>query len=201
MNTLLRGMVPPNYHEVLYWKITQSRWRLLILNLLAVPLFLIWSVVFVLFAALFGRLFEVQISGTLTEVVVLLVAISITIGLHELTHGGTARFYGARPHYGFLWQGLMFYATTPGYAFTRNQYCVVLLMPLVGLSLLAMLGIIGLAGSPLVVLFTLCAIFNASGAIGDLWTLLIVGRYPPWAYVVDERDGLRIYLPKAWELD
>lgn len=195
MNSLTPGVLPPNYHEVLYWKIGQSRGRLVMLNLISIPLFLVWSAAFLVFGVLFGRLLEAKVTGATNELVVLLVAIFITIVLHELTHGVTARFYGARPEYGFLWRGLMFYATTPGYAFTRRHYCVVLLMPLVGLSLLAMLGIIGLAGSPLAVLLTLCAIFNASGAIGDLWILLIVARYPAQAYIVDERDGLRVFLP------
>jgi len=195
MSSLTPGALPPNYHEVLYWKIAQSRGRLVLLNLISVPLFLVWSAVFLLFAALFGRLLEAKVTGNTTELVVLLVAIALIIVLHELTHGVTAQFYGARPQYGFLWKGLMFYATTPGYAFTRNQYLVVLLMPLIGLSLLAMLGIIGLAGSPLAVLLTLCAIFNATGAIGDLWSLLIVARYSAQAYIVDERDGLRVFLP------
>jgi hypothetical protein len=195
MNSLTPGAVPPNYHEVLYWKITQSRGRLVILNLIAIPLLLVSSAFFFLFAVLFGRVLEAKVTGSTTELVVLLVAIAILIVLHELTHGITAQFYGAHPQYGFLWKGLMFYATMPGYAFTRNQYLVVILMPLVGLSLVAMIGIIGLAGSSLAVLLTLCAIFNATGAIGDLWILLIVVRYPPQAYIVDERDGLRVFLP------
>lgn len=195
MNLLTPGAVPPNYHEVLYWKIAENRRRLVVLNLVSVPLFFVWSILFLLFAALFGRLLDAKVTGSTTELVVLLAAIAIIIILHELTHGVTAQFYGARPQYGFLWKGLMFYATTPGYAFTRNQYLVVLLMPLIGLSLVAMLGIIGLAGSPWAVLLTLCAIFNATGAIGDLWSLTIVARYPAQAYIVDERDGLRVFLP------
>jgi len=195
MNSSAPGALPPNYQEVLYWKITQSRWRLLALNLVSLPLFVVWGAAFLLFAAAFGRLLEAKITGTPSELVVLLAALALTIFLHELAHGVTARFYGARPEYGFLWPGLMFYATTPGYAFTRNQYFVVALMPLVGLSALAMLGMIGLAGSSLVVLLTLCATFNASSAIGDLWIVWIAARYQAQAYIMDERDGLRIFLP------
>ena len=164
------------------------------LNLISVPLFLVWSVLFLLFSIPFGRLLEAKVTGNTTELVVLLVAIAITIALHELMHGITARFYGARPEYGFLWKGLMFYATTL-LGWSADGRLVVLFMPLVGLSLVAMLGIIGLAGSPLAVLLTLCAIFNATGAIGDLWSLLMVTRYPAQAYIVDERDGLRVFLP------
>jgi hypothetical protein len=43
-------------------------------------------------------------------------------------------------------------------------------------------------------LLALCAAINGSGAIGDLWITMIVVRYPPQAYVIDERDGIRMYL-------
>ena len=39
------------------------------------------------------------------------------------------------------------------------------------------------------------AAFNAAGAIGDVWISTIVLRYAPTAWIVDERDGIRVYLP------
>ncbi|MHB1295748.1 MAG: DUF3267 domain-containing protein [Anaerolineae bacterium] len=89
----------------------------------------------------------------------------------------------------------MAYATAPGHAFTRAQYVVVGLTPLVGLTLLALLGMYLLAGTFWVVFFALCATLNAAGAVGDLWLLGIVMRYPSSALLVDERDGTRVLLP------
>jgi hypothetical protein len=88
----------------------------------------------------------------------------------------------------------MFYATSPGYAFRRNDYLVVILAPLVGLSLLALMVIL-FAPPEVALLLALCATVNGAGAVGDLWILLITLRYPERAYVMDERDGMRIFLP------
>jgi hypothetical protein len=40
---------------------------------------------------------------------------------------------------------------------------------------------------------SLGVILNAGSAIGDLWMLLVVLRYPASAIVRDEEDGIRIY--------
>ncbi len=89
----------------------------------------------------------------------------------------------------------MFYATSPGHVYRRAGYIVVALAPLLVLSLVAVLGMMLFAGSVWVVLLALCATMNASGAIGDLWIVTVILRYPPHAYLVDERDGVRIFLP------
>jgi hypothetical protein len=34
-------------------------------------------------------------------------------------------------------------------------------------------------------------------AIGDLWIIAITLGYPPHAYVIDEKDGIRILLPNS----
>ncbi len=39
-----------------------------------------------------------------------------------------------------------------------------------------------------------CASLNAAGASGDVWMALVVARYPARAYVIDERDGMRIFV-------
>jgi len=197
MNSPAPDTVPPNYHEVLHRGITQSRWRLLGVYLLSVPVGIVGMVAFLLFAIQFGRLLEVQLNGTMIEVVVpAMVAVVLIMVLHELTHGITAQFYGARPRYGFSWKGLLPYVTTSGYAFTRNQYLVFLLMPLVGLSLVAMLGMIAFAGSPMVVILATCAVGNAAGSSGDLGMAVIVARYPAQAYIAAGQDGLRVFLPR-----
>ena len=192
--TLPAGVIPPDYKEVLYWKVTQHSERVIALNLLAVPLALIFGVGFTSFTFLFGRPLEIKISGS-TAFILSLCSISLVILVHELAHGIAMQAYGARPQYGFLWEGLMFYATAPGYAFRRNQYLVVALTPLVSISLLACLGILFWAGSLAVWVLVICAVINGSGAIGDLWISGITLRYPTHAYVIDERDGIRVFLP------
>jgi hypothetical protein len=107
------------------------------------------------------------------------------------------RLFGARPRYGVLWKYGMFYATAPGYAFQRNEYLCIALAPLAALSVFAVLAMPLLSGSYALWLVVLGATANAAGAIGDLWIAAIVfTRYPPHAFVIDERDGMRIFLPE-----
>ncbi len=186
------GTPPPNYKEALYWEIKGKGGRLITMNLLAVPLFAFFGICFFAFAFAFGAassfatLYSEWSFTTIAGMV-------ITLALHEFVHGIAMRFFGARPQYGI--SILMLYTTSPGYAFRRNQYLVVALAPLIVLSASACIGIIIMAGSPWVLILALLASINAAGAVGDLWISAVVLRYPSDAYVVDERDGIRILLP------
>jgi hypothetical protein len=119
----------------------------------------------------------------------------ITFVLHELMHGLVMHMFGAKPKYGIIWKGMMFYATSPGYAFHRNNYVVIALAPFVCISILVILGMWLLQGTLWVVLLGLCGTINASGAIGDMWMTMIVLRHATTAQVIDERDGIRVFLP------
>jgi hypothetical protein len=186
--------VPGNYQEVLYWKITQNKTRLILMNLLGIVLFVPACLLFSSWSAFLHRdLFQsTSLRGSIGG---LLIAMIIALILHELFHGAAIFIFGGRPQFGIIWQKLLFYATAPGYAFQRNQYLVVALAPLIAGSILAMIVIaLPIAGS-LVWLLVIGATINAAGAIGDLWIAAIVLRYPAQAYVVDERDGMRIFMP------
>lgn len=115
-----------------------------------------------------------------------------TIILHELAHGLVMRMCGAKPLYGVLWKQFMFYATCPGYGFRRNSYLLLALAPLAGISCLAVVGMFLLQGTNWVGLLVLCATINGCGAVGDMWIVTRVLRYPKSVYVVDERDGFRV---------
>lgn len=91
----------------------------------------------------------------------------------------------------------MFYAKAPGYAFKRNHYALIVLAPLLSLSVLFCLGTVLLASNSIVWILALWAIVNASAANADVWITAIVLRYPRSAYVVDERDGMRILLSES----
>jgi hypothetical protein len=187
------GEVPPRYREALYWRITQSSWTLTVVNLLSLPMAALMGLLFFGWVVLFNRM-PGELTLQLPEVASLVAGVVVTLVLHELAHGLAMMAYGARPRFGILWEGLMVYATSPGYAFRRNKYIVIVLAPLVGLSLAALMAILILP--PVwAVLVALCATVNAAGAVGDLWILRITLRYPGHAYVMDERDGMRIFLP------
>jgi len=189
------GELPPTYEEVLYWKVTQKIWRVILMNLLSLPLAVVFGGLFLVVVLIVGEPFQVKSVRPGRELILFLVGILLVGPLHELAHGIAMMTFGAKPRYGIMWMGLMLYATAPGYAFKRGQYLVVSLAPLVSLTLLACLGILIFAGTTIVWIMAFCGVINGGGTIGDLWISAIVLRYPSHAYVVDERDGIRIFLP------
>jgi hypothetical protein len=195
---LASGSLPIDYAEVLYWRVTEKPLRVIILQIVGVFAFVIFGLIFSSLAASLGKLpAQMEFRFGLGEAGILIGAVLLTFVLHELTHGWAMQMFGARPQYGVLWKSMMFYATSPGYAYGRNDFLVISLAPFVVLSALAVLGMWMLQGTLWVALFGVCGVFNASGAIGDMWITLIVLRYPTTAYIMDERDGVRVFLSKA----
>lgn len=137
----------------------------------------------------------------LREAVALMVGMLLTLMLHELIHGVAMQLYGAHPRYGILWRRMMLYATDPAYAHPRNRYIVIALAPFVCISTLVVLAMWAFAGTAWVPLLAICGVINASGAAGDMWMTLIVLRYPPSAYIVDERDGIRVFCQSTVGMD
>ncbi len=181
--------------QVLYWRITDNPARVLFMQVVALLLLIPWGVVFIWLGIRLGKL-SLKISITsVFQILLILAAVLFMMVLHELAHGVVMRTFGARPIYGILWSAGAFYATSPRYPYTRRQYLMVATAPLVILSVLAMLLMILTAGSPLVWIWAICAIYNAAGSAGDLWIAAVVLRYPAEAYVMDEKDGVKIFMP------
>lgn len=190
------GALPENYQEVLSWKVTGKPMRLIALNIVGVILFVIFGMIFSSLAIRLGKMpSEGNFRLGLLEMGLAIAGIVLTLILHELTHGLVMQMFGAKPKYGIIWKGLMLYATSPGYAYHRNNYVVIALAPFVFISVLVILGILVLQGTAWVVLLAICGVVNASGAVGDMWITMIVLRYESIAYVMDERDGIRVFLP------
>jgi hypothetical protein len=196
-NKLLQtlGSLPSNYQEVLNWKASEKRIQVILIQFFGILLFIVFGLIFSFLAFSLGKLPTTGEFGIGISVLIFVVVLFAFI-LHELTHAFAMKIFGAKPIYGILWKSLMFYATSPGYSFRRNQYVVIALAPFIILSVLFIMGMWVLQGTFLVALIGICAVFNASGAVADLWITAIVLRYPKIAYVQDERDGIRVYLPK-----
>jgi len=193
---LASGSLPNEYQEVLSWKVTENLSRVILAQALALLSFFISGVVFAVVAVSLGKLpLSSSFAFGLSEIGVVLVGVVLTLVVHELTHGVVMQLFGAKPTYGLLWKGMLLYATSPGYAYHRNNYIVIALAPFVGISTLVVLGMWFLAGTTWVVLLAICGVVNASGAIGDIWMTMIVLRYAPTAYIMDERAGIRVFLP------
>jgi hypothetical protein len=191
---LTSGSLPNDYNEVLYWRVTEKPIRVITLQILGLLFFVIFGSIFSSLAVSLGKLpLEGEFRFGLSEIGSVLVVVLLTFILHELMHGWVMQMFGARPRYGILWKQMMFYATSPGYAYRRNNYLVISLAPFVFISTLVVLGMWLLQGTMWVALLGICGIFNASGAIGDMWITMLVLRFSTTAYVMDERDGIRVF--------
>jgi len=191
-NILAPGLIPDRYQEILYWQLTKKPGQVFLLQFAAIPLLVILGLVF-LNLAINLRKAPLRLTIGLSEISLLLAGVVLTLVLHELTHGMAMRLFGAKPRYGFLWKQLMFYATTPAFAYPRNGFLGIALAPLFVLNMVVILGIWLLSGTFWVAVLAVCGAINASGAIGDVWMTIIALRYPASAYVVDERDGIRVF--------
>jgi hypothetical protein len=122
-----------------------------------------------------------------------------TLVIHELVHGAAMMLFGARPQFGVaMVQRIMpvAYCTSPGFWFTRWQFLVVSLAPVVVMS------VVGIALMPLGNLAAWLVVplaINLGGGIGDLWFAGMLLRRPRDTMIEDLRDGLRFHVPEASE--
>jgi len=147
---------------------------------------------FVLFAGAYHAVTGQTISLSLVslrDAGLFLLLTLLPIPLHELTHGAVMRYYGGRPRYGV---GIAHFVLPYAYAtsndvYTRRQFIVILLAPLVVLSTV---GVLFLPWLPwlLIPLAT-----NAAGSICDFWMTCYLLRLPSDVQLLDERSGLSVY--------
>ncbi len=185
--------LPADYEEVRYVLLTEEK-LLLRLNLYAViPL--------VAAVLLMGWWWVVASAGRNTSGetgmvwwIALILIFVIVLPLHELIHGITITLLGHHASYGAKLSKGVLYATAENALFRRNEYLAVALAPLIVITLLAM-GLMLVLDQGWAYYVGIAAVFNAGGAIGDLWAAGIVARYPAIALIRDEADGFRVFAP------
>jgi Putative zincin peptidase len=170
-------------------KVTIWAWAIL-----SIPLFLIAVGVYATAATHGATHVEVTMRlGDLAAVVALSVAM---VCIHEAVHAVVMIAFGASPRFGVLMSSglpMGFYATSPGYRYTRPRYLIVCLAPL------AILSPLGLAfcwlsfGGYLVIPFAI----QLAGCIGDVTIAWHVLRAQRGALCEDMRDGTRFWKAQA----
>ncbi|MGC1379209.1 MAG: DUF3267 domain-containing protein [Anaerolineales bacterium] len=120
-----------------------------------------------------------------------LLIIFVTAALHELVHGFFFWFFTKeRPKFG-IGPGYA-YAAAPDWYFPKGEYLVVGLAPLV---VLTVVGLVAIALVPLawVGAIFLAIVFNAGGAVGDLYIGIRIGGEARNVWVKDTGDGFEVY--------
>jgi hypothetical protein len=123
-----------------------------------------------------------------------LLLLVVVIPLHEGLHGLAIRWAGHRPRFGMMLNKGAFYATADDALFRRGEFIIVALAPLVGITLLGMILTV-LLPDDLGYYAALLVALNAGSAIGDVWMVRAVLRYPATVLVRDEADSIRLYTP------
>jgi len=194
--------IPENY--VSFWKLNfDSKRSTLIVNAAALILLFLFGFAFAILIALLrpgdqSLNFSIS-SGSLKEGLIFLAeALLITIVVmlvHEGFHGIFFWIYcGKRPQFGF--KSYYAYAGAPGWYFRRGQYAVIGLAPLIGITLLGILGALWLPDVFMMPIY-LALVFNASGAAGDLWVVLRLAFCPSEMWVLDQGDGVEFFKPQT----
>ncbi|MPM61676.1 hypothetical protein SDC9_108536 [bioreactor metagenome] len=194
-----RKDLPEGYRSAWTFNITHTK-EIIWLNVLGVILFVLslWAftaLTHLLRPGLFdsGVFFTTSnITQAALNLVVFLVAIVVMLVVHEGFHGLFFWIFShSRPVFAFK----IYYASAsaPGWYFPRWQYILVGLAPLVFITLI---GIACLAWLPasLILPTWLILVFNTSGAVGDLWVVGNLLRFPASTYILDSGDASEFFV-------
>lgn len=186
--------LPPEYREARHLVLTASG-TIVWLNIIAfVPMVIAFFVMaaWLVFAIRLRGAWPVENMGGVSTWVALIVLVVAMIPLHEGAHGLAIVWVGHKPRFGAKLSKMVVYATTDAGLFRRNEFIVVAIAPLVVLTLLGMLLVFFVPDWGAYYI-SLAVILNAGSAIGDLWMLAVVLRYPASALIRDEEDGIRVF--------
>jgi hypothetical protein len=162
---------------------------LLVLSLIIFPLITLW-----VRPELNGKLQLFKMNGVLDGLIqfgTLLVVTVVMLVFHEGLHG--VCFWGftkSRPRFAF--KGFYAYAAAPDWYLPKGQYLVTALAPLVGITIICLVCIAFVNASWILALLWMLTL-NTSGAVGDLWVVLVLMRSPAGAYARDYGDRVEIY--------
>ena len=170
-------------------KDTRLNWALQFIGMLWFVLagWVLWEVI----AILRPDFLTQQINFTLGFLVGVLMVIFVTLLLHELVHGLFFwLFTRERPAFG-VGPGYA-YAAAPAWYFPKREYLVIGLSPLLVLTVLGLLMIAVIPPAWLWIAF-LAVVFNAGGAVGDLYICLRILGETGEICIRDSGDAFEIY--------
>jgi hypothetical protein len=191
--------IPQNY--VSFWRLNfNGKKATIIVNVAALFLLILFGTAFAVLIRLIrpGAVsLNFSISGSIgTTLIFLAEAVIITfvvMFVHEGFHGLFFWiFCGTKPIFGI--KGYYAYAAAPGWYFRRGQYALIGLAPLLGITLLGILGALWLPKFFMMPIY-LMLVFNASGAAGDIWVVLRLLFCPTDIWVLDQGDGVEFFTP------
>lgn len=191
------GQAPPGYVVAYALRLSASTRVVLVLNLGAILLLIpavalfVWPAVARGFLAI-GPVFALTV--TLVDGLLLIAAAIGIVVAHEAVHGLAMLGFGARPRFGIKWELMAAYAVASGHLFGRDAFLVVALTPLLTLTPVMWALAWWVPSGALWTALALAGVLNTVGAIGDLYMAWQVARHPASARVLDEEDGMTVFV-------
>lgn len=175
--------------------------RLILLNIIGTILFMVFGWLFV--RILFWMrpveappAFSLTIEGTSGLVRVLLILIGtlfFMLCVHEGIHGSFFWLF-TRTTPKFAFKGTYAYAAAPGWYFPRREYFLIAISPFIFISLAGLLLMMFIPPGWFIPLL-LVMVFNAGGAVGDLWVVIWLLTQPPGCLALDDGDSISLFIP------
>jgi hypothetical protein len=192
--------LPAGYAPAGTFNLNKNITALVVLNVAALALLGVFSAFFSWMIQVLrpGVTFENLMHGldwlnSWTGILMLIGSLLLMVILHEGFHGLFFwLFTKARPRFAF--RGAYAYAALEGWYFPRKYYAVISMAPLIGISLLAAL-LFSFAPVEVMVWAWAIAIFNGSGAVGDLAVTVLMLFKPAGCLVEDLGDKMNFYVP------
>jgi hypothetical protein len=190
-------ILPDSYEQLWGLDLSRDRKAALLLNLAAIPLFLLSGWLFTEIAVrlrpeiLNGGLLRQYAIHPLAGFCLLLVTVVVFMAVHEAVHGLFFwLFTRSKPVFGL--KLLFAYAGAPDWYIPGNQYALIGLAPLVSMSIvgLAILPVVSVLAGQLLLFGT---VLNASGAVGDLYVSVKVMRQSRSILVRDTGVGFTVF--------
>jgi hypothetical protein len=199
MSLIPTKILPPGYQP---WRTLSllDRKNLLLVNIWGLVIFFASAVFYPRVAGWLSSSGDVGVGITMTGLsdaggflIMLLAVTAVMLLVHEGLHGFFF-WYFTRERPKFAFKVFYAYAALPDWYLPRRQYLISALAPLVGITLLGVLGLAllpGWADPPLIWLLVL----NTSGAVGDLWVALALLRAPAGVLGKDSGDSSELFVP------
>jgi hypothetical protein len=184
---------PPGYQPALKFEYPKLKLQLiavaLIVDITPFLVFLTW-----LLQGKPGQ-FPLQIQGGLWDFMVVLLTIVATVVVHEWIHGLVYQLLGYKVSYGVSLRLMAAYAGAFGQWQQRRHNILVALAPLLFLTIL-LVPFLGSSQPGLVLIAFTALLFNTGGAVGDLYLVWRLLRWPAASILYDvNTTTMLVFLP------
>jgi hypothetical protein len=165
---------------------------LLLLNIVSIPLLIVFSVLFGFISSKFppvNILQQEKLYGY--SIIMFIVVYFAIIVIHEMIHGLFFKLLNKKAKVKFGFKNGCAYATSPNTFYSKSKFLVILLAPFVFITFALFLFYWG--GFIHAVTFVILAASHAAACVGDFYFVYLILRAPQNSQVEDTEQGIAFY--------